>query len=243
MNRLIMVEGGFNIRDLGGYPTSDGRVTYARVLIRAGCLDKLTPVAQQQLIDYGVKTIIDLRDEWEVKEFPNVFAQSTTVKYAHLPLIHSKLSDEIQPETDQFALLNEVYSTHLDRCQPQIGAIISAIADSESATIFHCYAGKDRTGIIAALLLSVAGVSDSVIAEDYAETKQHVAHLVTGWREYASKSGQDMARFERNIGAEYQTMIGLLKTLNERYGSAVSYLQTCGVTDEQIENLRIRFLS
>jgi protein-tyrosine phosphatase len=238
MDRLIQVEGGFNVRDLGGYATSDGRVTNSRVLIRAGNLDKITPAAQQQLLDYGVKTIIDLRDEWEVQEFPNVFAQSKAVKYAHLPLIPSKLSDELTPQTDQLTTLHEVYSTYLERCQPQIGAIFTAIAESESTTIFHCYAGKDRTGIVAALILSAVGVTDSVIAEDYAETTPHIAHLMTGWREYAVKSGQDMQRFERNIGAEAQTIIGMLAALRERYGGAASYLEICGVGKGQVGSLR-----
>ncbi len=242
MDRVIQVEGGFNVRELGGYATSEGRVTNARTLLRAGCLDKLSEAGQQQLIDYGVKTIIDLRDEWEVQEFPNVFAQSTAVKYVHLPLVPSKISDAIKPEIDQFATLHEVYGTYLDRCQPQIGAIFTTIAESESTIVFHCYAGKDRTGIVAGLLLSIAGVDDAVIAEDYAETKPHVAHLVASWREWSVKSGHDMVRFERDIGAESHTMIGMLAALRERYGGAASYLETCGVTAIQLEDLRGRLI-
>src|SRR5689334_13916500 len=79
MTHQLDIEGGYNIRDLGGYPTKDGRTTQPHRLIRSGNLDKMSARGQQQLIDYGVKTIIDVRDEWEAQHFPNPFVQSGRV--------------------------------------------------------------------------------------------------------------------------------------------------------------------
>ena len=194
INRHIEVEGGYNVRDLGGYPTIEGRLTRSRVLIRAGTLDKLTPHGQRQLADYGVKTIVDLRDEQEANEYPDLFAPSTT--YLNLPFFGDTLSaDETwyRHWTDS-PTLHELYQHYFDRCQPQIKAIISAVAASTPGILFHCYAGKDRTGLIAALVLSSVGVPAEVIAEDYERTSQHIQHLIVEWRESAQKTGGSMLR-------------------------------------------------
>ena len=241
----ISVEGGYNVRDLGGYSTKDGFVTREKVLIRAGSLDKLSDAGQQQLIDYGVKTIIDVRDEWEVREFPNVFAQSTLVTYLSLPLVGKQLSDDKQwnARTENYTQLYEFYCQYLDVCQPQIGIIVTAVAESTSATLFHCYAGKDRTGILAALLLDVVGVQDAVIATDYAQTSQYITHLVAEWRKDAEQNERDMKQFERDTGAESETMLNMLQYLKQSYGNVQNYLHLCGVSNHHLEQLKSRFVS
>ena len=85
-HRDLEIEGSWNVRDIGGYPTADGGTTRWGVLLRSGDLARVSPTGQQALIDYGVRTIIDLRDLNEVRSLPNVFAQSPTVAYHHLPV-------------------------------------------------------------------------------------------------------------------------------------------------------------
>ncbi|MCQ3929755.1 MAG: protein-tyrosine-phosphatase [Chloroflexi bacterium] len=238
----LTVEGGFNMRDLGDYPTQDGRVLLSRKLIRSGNLADVTPSAQQYLIDYGVKTIIDLRDEWEVEQFPNPFAQSTAVRYLNLPLIGKTMSQADNPiwkvEAKNYTVLHELYAKYLDRCQNQIGTIVTTVAESTFAILFHCFAGKDRTGIITALLLSAMGVQDDIIAEDYALTGSQITHLVTLWRDDALQSGEDMQDFERDMGSNTDTMLGMLGYLKQQYGGAVNYLYRCGVSEGQLERLQ-----
>lgn len=238
------VEGSYNIRDLGDYPTKDGYSTRRCVLFRAGNLDKISLAAQQQLIDQGVKTVIDLRDEWEAQNFPNPFAQSRIVTYLNLPLIGDSLSTNVawKAETQNYTTLDELYTKYLDHCQRQLGAIVSAIAESTFTTLFHCHAGKDRTGIVAALLLGAVGVPNATIAEDYALSASPITHLIKQWREYAIQHGQDMQHFERDVGSNSETMLNMLDYLTRHYGSTTNYLYSCGVSDRHLERLRTHFV-
>jgi protein-tyrosine phosphatase len=214
------------------------------VLIRAGNLDQIPASSQQQLMAMGVKTIIDLRDEWEVEHYPNVFAQSQNVNYVNLPLIgnHLSNSEAWQQETLHYASLHELYCIYLDRCQAQVGAIISTIAESTPTIVFQCYAGKDRTGIIAALLLGVVGVPDHLIAEDYSHSKAQIGHLIEQWRAYALQQGRDMQRLALDAGSEATTILEMLAHIRRQYGTVADYLRACGVTDRQLAQLRSRFI-
>jgi protein tyrosine/serine phosphatase len=112
MPHQLDIEGGYNIRDLGDYAIKDGCFTRRRVLFRAGNLDKLSLTGQQQLIEYGVKTIIDLRDEWEAQNFPNPFAHSKSATYLNLPLIGKNLSSNAtwKAETKNYMALSQLYT-------------------------------------------------------------------------------------------------------------------------------------
>lgn len=239
MTYQIDIEGGYNIRDLCDFQTIAGRFTQRRVLIRSGNLDKISLTAQQQLIDYGVKTIIDLRDEWETLNFPNPFAQSNFVTYLNLPLVGDSLSDNAawKAETQNYTTLDALYIKYLDHCQRQIGAIVSTIAESTFPTVFHCHAGKDRTGIVTALLLGALGVSDAAIAQDYAQSAAQISHLIEQWRAYAVEHEQDMQHFERGAASDAKTILNVLDYLTRQYGSVTRYLYQCKVSDSQIERL------
>ncbi len=237
-NRHIEVEGGVNIRDLGGYPTQDGQTTRWGVLIRSSNLDRITPAGQQRLLDYGVKTVIDLRDDEEVRDYPDVFAQVDAVDYRNLPLSQSGFASGAE-----YAHLGELYSQYLVAFRDNIGKIIAAISEAETAILFHCAVGKDRTGVVSALLLRLVGVADDVIADDYAQTTTQIAHLVAQWREYAQKQDHDMRQFERDVASDAESMLHTLKVLNSEYDGVVNYLRTCGVTDQQLAQLQTRLVS
>lgn len=233
--RQLEIEGSWNVRDLGGYPTEDGRSTRWRVMVRAGNLDKVTPAGQQALLDYGIRTIVDLRDPAEVEEYPDVFAQSTAVVYRHLPILRNGYANGYVP-------LGKLYTNYLDAYPSEVGKIITAVAESTPGTLIHCHAGKDRTGIVTALLLGAVGVPEQVIAEDYALTTAQIAHLVAEWREYALKHGSDMERFEHDVSADAATMLGTLAHLRHRYGGVAQYLSSCGVTVQDLDRLKLQLL-
>jgi len=245
MNREISISGAYNVRDLGGYSAEDGTPTRWRTLIRAGNLNELDASARQQVLDLGVKTIIDLRDEWEVESYPHVFAQSSELHYTNLPLIGNALSqdDTWKAEMHSYETLAELYIKYLECCRSQIRAIITIVAERLPGVLFHCHAGKDRTGIIAALLLSAVGVSDEQIAADYALTNKQIRQLVDEWRAYAQKQGSDMQVFERDVTAAPETMINMLAYLRETYGGSTPYLENCGVASEHLAKLKSAFVN
>lgn len=242
--RDLNIEGSYNVRDLGGYPTADGRTTRSQVFIRAGNLDKVPPDAQQQLIDYGVTTVIDLRSGMETERFPNVFAQSDKVAYHNVSLfdISPDSERERHARTHESPALADLYRQFLDHARPRVTQVMSMLAESDSTTLFHCHAGKDRTGIIAALLLALAGVPEDIIVQDYALTESRIAHLIPVWREQALAAGMDLQRFEREVSANAETMIEMLRHLNEQYNGVTEYLLGCGLSQEQLDALKARFV-
>lgn len=244
MPRDLVLQGGYNIRDLGGCHTQDKRITRYGVFVRAGNMDKLTLSAQQQLLDYGTQTIIDLRNEWEAEHFPNPFARIPAVTYINLPLIGDVLSQvrAWKTQTDAADDLSALYIQYLAGCRPQIGAIINAMAEHDGCTVFHCHAGKDRTGITAALVLKAVGVENSVIADDYAASETHIAFLTDQWRQDAQAQGRDMARFERLMGTKAESISKLLDTIETQHGGIETYLAGCGVTKDTLSLLKHRFV-
>ncbi|MCA9893701.1 MAG: tyrosine-protein phosphatase [Anaerolineae bacterium] len=240
----LKLEGTYNIRDLGGFPVEGGGITRQHVLIRAGNLDKLPTDSQNQLIKYGLKTVIDLRDEWEIRDYPNVFAHSETVTYLNLPLVGEQTidSDAWQIWKDKTAPLHDIYIGYLENCQRQIGTIISALAESTPTAIIHCYAGKDRTGLITALVLAALGVPDAYIAEDYSQSHAQIGHLIETWRQYALENNIDMKQIERDASSDAATILQTLEHIRGHYGGITGYLNACSVTNSHLEAIRMRFV-
>src|SRR5262245_8359723 len=172
--RRLSWDACYNIRDLGGYPTSDGGQTRWRSLVRADTLCHLTADGRAALLDYGVRTVVDLRRNDELRIDPNPFAaplgRAGIVTYLNLPLGTGASSDErTAVKAASETTLEALFCAVLDNYWRGIAAILTAIAGAlEGVVLFHCHAGKDRTGIVAGLLLALAGVPNPTIAEDYA---------------------------------------------------------------------------
>ncbi len=233
MERYIEVEGGYNVRDLGGCPTAGGGITRYGRLIRAGNLDQVTERGRQALLDYGLKTVIDLRSSDEVRQYPDVFAGCAQVHYLNLPFSPNDYAGGAD-----YQHLHELYCESLASRRENIRTIVGTIAESEPGILFHCAVGKDRTGMISALILGTVGVPAQVIAEDYAETTRHIVAQVEAWREYLMRNGEDMTYFERDYAAVAPTMLATLEVLEREYGGAESYLRTCGISTAQIAQLK-----
>src|ERR1700730_17518843 len=159
-----------NTRDLGGLPRPGG-VTRTRVLVRSDSVAHLTPAGREAMTAYGVTTVIDLRTDSEGHRAPNPCADNPRLAYRHLPLIDDSMMVELGTASGMF----ERYLMMLDGRPDSFRAIFDAVAEAEGVAVFHCYAGKDRTGLVAAMLLSIAGVSHDAIASDFAETDAQLA--------------------------------------------------------------------
>lgn len=236
--RHIPVPGTHNIRDLGGYATATGPTQFRR-LLRADALHRLDETGVATLVDTGVTTVIDLRHSDELAQQPNPFAEHGTVHYHNVSLLDG-LAPSLMSEGD---LLLELYQLALSQRQGAIAQVLNLIADAPTGTVlFHCTAGKDRTGIIAALLLGIAGVEASDIVDDYAQTAALIAPIVADITEGAVARGADPESFKRLLASEPETMVATLAFIEAEFGSVPAYLALIGLDEASITRLRNRLL-
>ncbi len=233
----------YNVRDLGGLPTSDGRVTAWRAIVRSDIPARLTPQGQAALLDYGIRTIIDLREPDQVHTEPSIFMDQSgnpaTPTYLNLPMETREpaISALISAAKDRAT----VYQIVLDHYPLLIAQILRAIGSArDGGILLHCHAGKDRTGIIVSLLLGLVGVPQAMIAADYAESQVCLWPL---WQAIVEKvGGEANADFWLKPTATAAMMHSLLAHLDNRYGSVTHYLLATGLTDEELTRVRSRLL-
>lgn len=228
---------------MGGLPTSDGRKTRWRRFLRSDLLSGLSDEALATLHVYGLRTVVDLRTTEEILRWPCSLAGDARFDYRHRnlegdePIPWYDLSQEHWPLSDSYAAL-------LASRGPAIRDVLAALAGSAGApAVFFCAGGTDRTGIIAALVLSLVGVPDEVIAEDYSLSSQGLvsrfaAEGAPSWMPPNDlASGRALATLARP-----ETMIELLRLVRRDFGGVNSYLLHAGVTAEEIDRIRGGFL-
>ena len=239
--RHFDLEGTFNTRDIGGYTTEDGRrIRWGRFL-RSDSLHQLSIKSQAALLEYGVRTIIDLRNSRQIQSAPSVFYGSDEVAcYLQNMMGDAALSEiaEIPTTLPPAERIRRIYCLTLDRRQSQVHDTLSILAAPDALpALVHCSGGKDRSGLIAALVLGIAGVPAETIAEDYGLTARFLharyleAHPDMSVEDY---TWQDYQR----ANCPPETMLGVLRHLDDRYGGVEGYVSAIGLTDEQIESLR-----
>lgn len=237
----------YNIRELGGYPTRTGTPTQRGALLRADDLCRLTDTGQAALLAYGVRTIIDLRSLNETSRAQHPFApgapRAGTLTYVNLPLLddtdHAGMAE--LDSADSVIMLNRVM---LDRWPTRIGAILRAIARAEpGGVLFHCYAGKDRTGLIAAFALTLADVAEAVVIEDYAASDRYLQPLYARMLTYHADNPQQQAQLQSILNTPPAGMAATLAHLAERYGGVGGYLAHAGVSAEDQARIRTRLIA
>jgi protein-tyrosine phosphatase len=253
--RHIPLESVQNLRDLGGYSTIDGNTTQWRRYLRSAGLADLTPLDRQKMLDYGIGTVVDLRSQQNIEESPNPFAELDGITYHHHDLWGGRMADfkSSTSSLTQEEKMADLYRLGFSRCEGIIGEILGTLAEErDHATLFHCGAGKDRTGMIAALLLGIAGVSHATIAADYGLTD---LYLTDPMRDHGNPDPMyipDEPNVVRGPNGEAfpvymfsclpATMHLALAYLDENYGGIEEYVRKTGLTNAQIERLRSSFL-
>ena len=172
--RRVPLAGITNFRDLGGYPTADGGTTRWGRVFRADALHKLTDADLVALHSLGVRAVYDLRGEVERTDFPG------PVDSLHVPIV-GRPADAILPPppadmttTDGERMLRDMYVGSLEHSATQIGTIMRGVADPEQMpAVFHCHGGKDRTGVVAAVLLLALRVDREIVLDDYEATRRY----------------------------------------------------------------------
>jgi protein-tyrosine phosphatase len=234
----------FNIRDLGGYAAGSGRRTRWRALLRGDNLCWLKPAGRAALIEYGVRTIVDLRHPSEVARAPHPFAPGTRRRgdpaYLNLPM--SDWTDRgLRARIESAATNEEIYRIVLDRARIQVGRVVRALADApDGAVLVHCNAGKDRAGIVAALALALAGVPASTIAQDYALSGPLLKPYYAAVVKDVPTDPESLIRLAERMACRPEAMLAMLAHLETEHGGVEAYLRTAGVEAAELDRLRER---
>ena len=236
-----------NLRDLGGIATTGG-VLREGFVIRTDDLSTITDEVATGLVDAGLVAIIDLRTADEVAITGRGPLASYPVAYHHLPLmasIGSSMSKDV-PALDHESM-GAMYLSMVETAAPQLVTALNIIAHAPGATAFHCAAGRDRTGVLAACLLLVLGATDDDIVADYALTGPNMPAIMERTRIPLSAV---MAR----LGFDFDSMVGsglsegsmdvsmriLLAGLRSRWSDALEPLRAAGLSDDTMARLRER---
>ena len=223
-----------NVRDVGGLPTADGRVTRTGVLIRCESLQFLTPDGVEAVRRAGVSRILDLRGDGEVAESPTPFTGTPLA-------VRQSLQDPADPDHGQPTII-EACTWMLDKRPELFAAAVKAIADEpDGAVVVHCHGGKDRTGMVVALALSVAGVPEEEIVADYFLTQSRLAV----WLEEQLAAEPDTSKHPEMIefrDTRAESIVAILRHLDTTYGGPEAYLRHGGLTEDDLSKLRARLV-
>jgi protein tyrosine/serine phosphatase len=245
--RDLVWDGCLNVRDLGGVPTADGGATRFGSVIRADSVSQLSDDGWRALVDYGVRTVVDLRGDHEREDDPPA---DLPVEVVHVPFMEAseeeweEIAEELEAVTsaapDVATATREVYLIFLERFRGNVAASLRAIANApEGAVVIHCVGGKDRTGLLAAFLLHLAGVADGEIADDYALSEARLRPRHEAWFA-AAETDEELERLRRIAQTPLASMLGVFEALERRHGSIAAYLRYAGSTDEELELVRRR---
>jgi protein-tyrosine phosphatase len=213
--------------------------------VRADSVSQLSPEGWKALVEYGIRTVIDLRGDHEREDDP---PGELPVTVEHVPFMEASEAEweEIAKELEDLDELpvadatREAYAIFLERFKPNVGAAVRAVAEApEGGVVVHCVGGKDRTGLLTALLLHVAGVPTDEIAADYALSEERLRPRHDAWLE-AAETEAERKRLERITQTPPQVIIGLFEELERRYGSIEGYLASAGVGDGDLGRARSR---
>ena len=226
-----------NLRDLGGYSTKEGRKTKWGIFLRSGDMSAMTKDDQAALLRQGIRCVIDLRMATEIAIAPNVFSDSKEVAFFNHDFWGTRFDDyrskrkSATPEEK----LSDLYCAGLEINGFVMAAVMKTLASSEGSFVFHCRSGKDRTGLVAALLLAIAGVPDEVVAKDFG--------LSTTYLNEPELTEDDLKKpgaYQK--GSAPETMMLTLDFLRDRYGGVEGYLSDQGVSVSEIESVREKIL-
>jgi protein tyrosine/serine phosphatase len=240
--RELVWDGCINVRDLGGHPTDDGGGTLYRRVVRADSVRQLSDEGWAALVDYGSRSIVDLRWHEELEADP---PKELPVNVVHVPLFGTRSQmDEINvliAELEHPVESRRVtYLECLDRFNSNFAEAVQAVAEvGDGAVVVHCAGGVDRTGLVSALLLRLAGVGAEGIAADYALSGRNFSHLIDTW--IADAETEDERRRRRLLSVvSAEVMVETLEALEAQHGSVRGYLSEAGVSEGALNRVAAR---
>jgi protein-tyrosine phosphatase len=247
--RRVAFEACFNFRDLGGYETGDGRRVRWGLLFRSDTLHRLTPSDADTFRALGLRTVIDLRSRMEIDDHGRVDVIDGEFAWFNVPMLDNvKLappdpSEPARPVPEPLAP-GEGYFRIVEQFGGSLAQVFSLLSGGGALpAVFHCTSGKDRTGIVAALVLDVLGVPEDVIVEDYVLTEEATEPSLRWIR----ANEPDFAAFLADIpperrAANPEKIAGFLHRVRSVHGSAEQLLVDLGVGRDDLVALRARLL-
>jgi protein-tyrosine phosphatase len=234
-DRRIPLNGTFNVRDVGGYPTADGGTIRHRTFLRGDALHQLDDEARAELVEIGLRTVLDLREEFEAQRSPDA-VDTTTANVVRLPVFNFT-GDSFGPSPED---LEAVYDVMVDKCGGALATAIATLAEPGALpALVHCSAGKDRTGVVTALALSLAGVADEVIAQDYALTSKYLAvEFAHAVQQLQASTGLGQQLNGGALACPPELILRTMERIRTSHGSVAEYLVSNGLEYAQIEALR-----
>ena len=261
--RLLPLDGGSNFRDMGGYPTADGRTVKRGLLFRSGAMTGLTSDDQNYLEQLGFAAVMDLRSSEEIELYPNHWAANADLNYMSVPYSILELMSQVAEQAEEAADIQDysaMYLTMTDMLKPQLKTYFGALLDEQTPMVVNCSAGQDRTGVTSALLLSVLGVDENLVIEDYLLSTDFRRPLVESGSvdlQEAAKTnafaavmleygeGQDRSRPNPLVTADGTPFLRFtLDAIKARYGSIEGFLgKELEISDADLQRLRDLYLT
>lgn len=227
----LPLEGGANVRDIGGYPTSDNKVTKFHVFVRSSRLTNLTTKDNEFLKEYGITDVIDLRGKSLIQD--NFISDDNINKeyfnFHYIPLSTKKIEEYIKANeyADNFNF--GIGYTYLLENKTKIKELFDVISSAKGGVLFHCTAGKDRTGIVTALILGLCGVDKKDIVANYEVTHTYVSEC------------KFMDEYSLNMQISKPIFMDtFIQNLLDKYNSFEDYLLSCGISKENLEKIKNR---
>lgn len=245
--RRIEFEGAHNVRDIGGYPSRWGGEVRWGLVFRAGRIDQLTDNDLDAFSALGIRTVFDLRREDEREAFPD------PMPTVHLCLMSKVLENSTMPETGSMVehdqaveFLRKLYSGLLAHAAVEIGQLLRGLTAPDALpALFHCTAGKDRTGVVAALLLTWLGVERDHVLDDFELTEEYIGHqLHEQMFRRMLERGMSPEAAAGMLHASRESMASTLDELDTRYGGIERYLrEQAGLDTATLQALRDTLLT
>lgn len=258
----MSIEGLHNFRDTGGTPLAAGGETRSGVLFRSDALNALTPAGVDALADTPIGVIVDLRTPDERAAAPDILPQTRPIRVIELSILEGAMAqmaqqfssaagpltgEQLAAVAAQIPALDELYLGMLQHGADAFAEVARLVASSTdeapSAVLVHCTAGKDRTGVATALLLDAAGADRGAIIADYASSQKNLAGA------WADGMLQMIASFGLPLTPEITTVVtgtpaeaisSALDWVDAAHGGSAAYLQSGGLTDDELAALRAR---
>ena len=226
-----------NCRELGGMPLAGGNVFREGLFIRSGSPHYLKPNEVQEVKDYGIKTVIDLRGVEEIKQAGNPFSTDPDVDYYNVPLLNGNPNDT-KDQTMEYLrthILGDYYIIIAEEMGDRLVEIMRILLDCKGTALFHCHHGKDRTGVVAAILYLISGASRENIILNYKVSYEYLKDFLAP---HIRKMPDDL---KHALRSDEQNMIKFLDYIDEKWnGDVTKLLMANGLTSHEIELLKAK---